>query len=229
VAEFDLVVVRGRRALAFFAPHLESERIEIIPGSISIPSRLPQGQRKFDLIYVGRLEEIKQPEQVVEVVDQLRKQFADIKVVMVGDGELGLELKRLVEERGLEKNLSFLGKRTDVPALLAKSKVFVLTSRSEGLSIAMAEAMAAGAVPVVPDVGDLRDLIRNRENGFVVPPNTVLAYAARITEILRDDRLRAELSRSAYRTVTDYSSLEIITEKWNRQLEPHIGLPERTP
>ena len=116
-------------------------------------------------------------------------EWADVVVwlaAIVGDGRLREELEVYAESLGLTENIEFLGKRKDVEELLMHSKVFVLPSKSEGLSIAMIEAMSAGVVPVVPDVGDLGDRVIDGVNGYLIEPNKIEEYAEIILSLLQD-------------------------------------------
>ena len=69
-------------------------------------------------------------------------------------------------------------------SILIRSKIFVLTSRTEGLSIAMAEAMASGVVPVVANVGDLADLVVDGVTGFLVTLDNVPEFVQRAALLL---------------------------------------------
>ena len=101
-------------------------------------------------------------------------------------------------------------------------------SRSEGLSIAMAEAMASGAVPVVANVGDLADLVADGNNGFLIEPGNVAQYADRAVELLENaDRWR-ELSAAATRAAHAAHSIERVSSLWRDGLLPFCGPPAHT-
>src|SRR6185295_3759408 len=114
--------------------------------------------------------------------------------------------------------IRFMGQRADVDELLAASRLFVLTSRWEGLSIAMLEAMAAGAVPVVADVGDLRDAIQQGQNGFIVEPDDISGYAAAAIRLLTDEQTWNDCSRRATQSALATSGTDAIAQQWQRHL-----------
>ena len=87
----------------------------------------------------------------------------------------------------------------------------------------MAEAMAAGTVPVVADVGDLKDLVADGRNGYLVRPNCLEDYSERIVSLLKDDRLRLKLSRAAVKAASSYCSLDRISSLWREHLFKTIG------
>ena len=122
-------------------------------------------------------------------------------------------------ETGVAGHVEFAGKIEDVEARLARTKTFVLTSRTEGLSIAMSEAMAAGVVPVVADVGELGDLVRSGVNGFLVPPGRITEFAERIVTLLSDRSLWSRASAAAVKSVLDYNGKEAVAARWRETLQ----------
>ena len=101
---------------------------------------------------------------------------------------------------------------------MASSKVFVMTSKTEGMSIAMAEAMACGVVPVVADVGELGDLVTDNVNGYLVKPNNIDEYAKKVISLLQDQVLWEKYSNRAIEVARSYCDVKIITKKWHQNL-----------
>jgi glycosyltransferase involved in cell wall biosynthesis len=223
VRQFELVVVRGNRAKEFFAARNIKRTVAIITGSVNGCEQLPQDDRDIDLIYVGRLSSIKQVHQFVAIVDAIRHTMPGVRAAIVGDGPLQTDLRACANELGLARNIEFLGKRKDVEAFLARSRVFVLTSKSEGLSIAMAEAMAAGVVPVVADVGELRDLVADGVNGYLIEPNNVNQYARRALSLLRDEELWTQYSLRAIEAARRHCDIEVVSQKWSQVLRDVVS------
>lgn len=213
---FDAIIVRGERTREYLATHTRARHIAVITGSVD--SRrfacFDQGQRDYDIVFVGRLAPVKQPHHVIEVIKRLAARQPGVRAAVVGDGPLMESTRQAAIENGLERNVDFLGHRDEVPEILQRSKVFLLTSKSEGLSIALAEAMTAGCVPVVADVGDLRDLVKNGLTGWLVPPGDFDAYASRIDELLGDEALRQTLSQNAREDALGLTALENVTARW---------------
>ena len=147
---------------------------------------------------------VKRPDRVLSVALSILQQRPTLRAAIVGSGPLMDELKEEAQRLGLESNVEFLGHVERVEDVVRRAKTFILTSRSEGLSIALAEAMAAGAVPVVADVGELGDLVLNGKTGWRISQADVAGYANRIAQILADDGSRHALSgaASADRAVT---------------------------
>lgn len=218
IRHFDLIVVRGNKGRAFLADYGIADNVVIITGSVKGVLDPVQTDRSIDVVFVGRLNPIKQVDQFIEIVHRVSQTIPEVKAAIVGDGPLMKDLKSDVERRHLSGNVEFLGKREDVEAILGRSKVFVLTSKSEGSSIAMAEAMSVGAVPVVANVGELADLVQNGVNGYVIEPNAVDRYVAVIQSLLNDAEHWARLSDNAAQTARQSCHLDAISDRWRRCL-----------
>jgi len=219
---FDLIIVRGNKAREYLVSHDIKRPVAIITGSVQNGQLLSKNNRDIHLIFVGRLSPIKQVDQFIKIVKAVSHVIISVKASIVGDGPLMAEMKEYASRLGIMNNIEFLGKRKDVEEILARSKIFVLTSKSEGLSIAMAEAMAAGVVPVVADVGDLGDLVINGTNGHLVSPNNIEEYKDRILALLRDDSLWSQYSRCAIDAARRHCDIEVVAGKWRQHLHDTV-------
>jgi len=201
VAGFDLVVTMGGRARDFFRASGVTGGIQVISGGIDADRFVSgSGPPAWDVVFVGRLAPIKQVDLLLRALVVVKREIPGVRAVIVGDGPLRQELERMAVTLELEDTVEFAGQREDVSSILGRSKVFVLTSKTEGLSLALMEAMMAGIPAVVPDVGDLGELVRHGENGFLVDVQTPERFAERIAAILKDGAMRgrfAEAARSA--------------------------------
>ncbi len=223
VRRFELVVVRGNRAKEFLATKDVKGSVAIITGAVNSCLQLPQEDREIHLVFVGRLSPIKQVHQFIVIVDAIKRVMPNVRAAIVGDGPLMADLRAYTEELELIDNIEFLGKRKDVKSLMACSRVFVLTSKSEGLSIAMAESMAAGVVPAVADVGELGDLVTDGVNGYLIEPNNIEEYAKRITSLLQDHALWTQFSRKAIESARRHCGIESVSKKWQQHLREAVS------
>jgi len=220
---FELIVVRGNKAKRFLTAHDMKGSIAIVTGSVHNYLQLPQADREIHLIFLGRLVPTKQVDQFITIVGAVFRVMPSVKAAIIGDGPLMTDLQNYTEELGLTRNIEFLGKQRDVESLLIRSKVFVLTSKSEGLSIAMAEAMVAGVVPVVADVGELGDLVTDGVNGYLIEPNNVDEYANRIISLLRNDPMWTQFSHKAIEAAKEHCDIELVSEKWRKYLRDAVS------
>ena len=219
IRQFDLVVVRGNKGKAFLDGYGITDNVAIITGSVKGDIQLAKTDRQIDLIFVGRLNPIKQVDQFIRIVQEVSRVIPSVKAVIVGDGPLMPDIQIRTEKLGLAENIEFLGKREDVERILARSKVFVLTSKSEGLSIAMAEAMMAGTVPVVANVGELADLVHDGINGYLIEPNDIHEYVRNILSLLQDQKQWSQLSFNAIEASRSYCHVDVISEKWRQSIQ----------
>ena len=137
---------------------------------------------------------------------------------MVGDGPLFEQLTEMSRRLGLEANIQFVGYQSDIASWLKRAKIFVLTSVSEGLSLAMMEAMASGLPAIVPDTGDLGDLVNDHVNGYLVREPSAKSFAACILDLLTDPDKLSRFSLSARASVERYS-IAHASGQWTRILE----------
>jgi glycosyltransferase involved in cell wall biosynthesis len=123
----------------------------------------------------------------------------------------------MTSELGIAKNITFVGHQKNVEAWLRKAKVFVLTSDSEGLSLALMEAMLCGLPAVVPLVGDLDELVEDGINGYLVAERTPEAFAKRLHDLLTDESRLARFSEAARRSAKRYE-IGATVQLWDKIL-----------
>ena len=220
---FELVVVRGNKAKEFLTAQNVRGSVAVITGSVNATCASGQPDRGIHLIFVGRLSPAKQVYQFIVVVDAIRRIMPSVGAAIVGDGPLMMDLQAYARQLGLVENIEFLGKQEDVQAYLVRSKVFVLTSKSEGLSIAMAEAMSAGAVPVVSNVGDLGDLVTDGVNGYLIEPDNISQYSKRIVSLLQNKPMWTRFSHKAIEAAREHCDIEVVSEKWRQSLRDAVS------
>jgi glycosyltransferase involved in cell wall biosynthesis len=135
----------------------------------------------------------KRLDQLLRAVAIVRRGVPDVRLVLVGQGPLEGELRRLAFALDLDDRVVFTGFREDAPRVCSTFDVFALASEHEGLSIALIEALALGRPAVVTDVGGLAEVIEDGRQGYLVPVGRESALASRIVELLQDPELRARM------------------------------------
>jgi len=149
----------------------------------------------YDMIYIGRLTYQKNPQRLMQLCALAKQKKPDIRLAVVGTGELEEETKSLCSELGIAENVDFLGFQSNPMKMLSCSKCLILPSRWEGTPMCALEAMALG-VPVVSTPTDgLVDLIDEGENGFLSEEDAV--FADRVVQLATDSALRETMSRNA--------------------------------
>ncbi len=215
VVEFDLVVTMGSRGKAFFRERGVVGDIRVISGGIDADRfGAACGPPTWDVVFVGRLAPIKRIDLLLRALVIVKREIPGVRAVIVGDGPLRQELETLAVTLGLGDSVEFAGQRADVSSILEKSRVFVLTSKTEGLSLALMEAMMAGIPAVVSDVGDLRDLVRHEENGFLVDVQTPDRFAEWIAAILKDGAMWGRFAEAARSAMEKRETLYVV-KQWD--------------
>jgi glycosyltransferase involved in cell wall biosynthesis len=171
---------------------------------------------------IGRLEPIKNYRLALRALARLRPASPGgvaPMLVLVGDGSQRGELEAMTRDLGLESRVRFLGWRTDAERLYGAFDLFTLTSRSEGTSISLLEAMSTGVCPVVTDVGGNRAALGSDLASLLVPDDDDGALAAAWQSQLDDPGLRRTMGARARARVESAFSLE-------RMIDQHAALYE---
>jgi glycosyltransferase involved in cell wall biosynthesis len=188
-----------------------SSRLVTIPSGIPVASKLPQrifnASQPLKLIYTGRLVELqKRVFDLPKIMMALQERGVSVELTIVGDGAEANELQDKFQsfiERG---NVRFLGTlpNEQVLELYEQHDVFLLTSDFEGMPVSLLEAMGKGCVPVVTDiVSGIPELVQNGVQGFRVPVGNIEQFADCITKLQQSVQLRQEMSRNAYRKISE--------------------------
>jgi len=145
---------------------------------------------------------------LLEAVAAVARDGVDLRLAVVGEGHWGRPLViKKAEELGIAHRVHVLGFRDDVPRVLAGSDLFVLPTPSEGLSIAIMEAMAAALPVVATAVGGNPELVEPGITGLLVPAGNAAALAAALREIAGDPTRRRAMGRAAQsRVVLDFTA-----------------------
>lgn len=170
---------------------------------------------------VANLRRSKGHEYFVEAARKVMDSIPEARFVAVGEIEEGIakRMKARVQQLGLENHFFILGFRADIPGILQGLDVFVLSSVSEGLSIATIEAMAAGKPVVVTRSGGPEEVVEDGRTGLLVPPSDADSLAAGICEILRNPQLAKSLGRSARAVVESRFSLARMVKEYESLYE----------
>jgi lipopolysaccharide/colanic/teichoic acid biosynthesis glycosyltransferase/glycosyltransferase involved in cell wall biosynthesis len=155
---------------------------------------------------VARLAYQKDPLTYLAAARRVVAEAANVKFVLIGDGPLRPSCESYIRANGLTDKVFILGFRADVRRLLPDLDIFVLSSKFEGLPITVIEAMLAGLPVVATDVGGVGELVRDGQNGFLVPAGSADGLADRVVRLARDATLRStmgELGRKIARSRFD--------------------------
>jgi glycosyltransferase involved in cell wall biosynthesis len=188
--------------------HLPADRVSVIPNGLDLErfdaqrsqppiAPLPQLEGKVVIAHVANMTHpVKAQELLFEAMARLLPRVPQAALLLVGDGPRRHQLEAIAGSQGIAGSVHFLGRRPDVPAILARSHIGVLCSSAEGLSNAIIEGMAASLPMVDSDAGGNPELVRDGESGFVVMAGSAACLAARLEHLAKAPELRTRMGQA---------------------------------
>jgi glycosyltransferase involved in cell wall biosynthesis len=161
---------------------------------------------------VGRLTPVKNHRLFLDAAVGVLAVRPDVHFLIVGDGEIGPEIRALARSRGLIEHLTFTGWRYDLPRIYADLDILVSCSNNEGTPFTIIEAMAAGCPVVATRVGGVPDLVHDQTTGLLVPPAQAQPLIAAILRLLSDADLARALTRSAADAARRFSTARLASD-----------------
>ena len=161
---------------------------------------------KLNILFQGRMEKRKGFPHMLRAYAQVRWQFPNCRLLVVGPGNMDRESARVIGERGLE-DVHFLGyaSNEDLPRYYRTADVFCSPALgNESMGIVLIQAMAAGRAVVASDIAGHRSVITNENNGLLADPLDEEGFAATLIRLLRDAGLRSTIANTGSETVARY-------------------------
>ena len=146
---------------------------------------------------VGRLNPVKAQERMVELCGDLLSVGVPVKLVLAGDGQCRRDLELKVNQLGIASHVSFIGETQDVPSFLHSLDLFLLTSHTEGYSMALVEASAAGLPILATNVGGNSEIVNDGETGYLVQPEDRKGLLERALLLYNNKSLRVSMGKKA--------------------------------
>jgi glycosyltransferase involved in cell wall biosynthesis len=225
--DLSLAVSRGVKDYLVAEIGLDPAKIRVVPNGVDLAALdaarpgpivrrelgLPEGVPVIGL--VGRLDHWgKGHKELFQAMVSLQASHP-VCALIVGGGRRQAEMRELAASLGLGESVHFLGQRQDVPDLLQAMDILVLPSYSEGVSLALLEAMAAGLPVIATAVGGLPDVVADAETGLLIPPKDAAALAGAITRLLTDPARAQQLGANARTHVRERYSLDRLGREIN--------------
>jgi N-acetyl-alpha-D-glucosaminyl L-malate synthase BshA len=194
--------------------------VEIIPNFVNCDVFLPledHGRRREFatdeeklLVHLSNFRPVKRIPDVVEIFAMVRKEIP-AKLLFIGDGPERTIGEWMVREKGLTRDVVFMGKQNQVQNLLGVADVMLLPSDLESFGLAALEAMACGVPSVCSRVGGVPEVITDGVEGYLVPPRDVNTMAERTLRILTEPGRRETMGKAArQRASTEFCATKII-------------------
>lgn len=190
------------------------KKIEIIGNPIDTREILQKAKeeknnKEYDILYLGRLSQEKNPIEYIEIVHKISKSMPNIKCAMIGDGPLKEECKNLIKEERLEQTIEMLGFLENPYAILKNAKVMCITSNWEGFGLAAIEALTLGVPVITRNVGGLKNIVDDTCGKLV---ENKKEYIEEIEKLLNEEELRKEKSKKAIQKAKNLENIETYTK-----------------
>jgi glycosyltransferase involved in cell wall biosynthesis len=232
----DWVVAVSEAAAAALRSRVVSDprRVLVIPNGIVTGQFAKKGDRRrlrgelgldedhLVIGSIGRLQPVKGYDVMLEALALLRRRWPDghrVLLVLAGDGSQRTALEAQAARLGITDSVRLLGWRDDVHELHAGFDLFSLSSRSEGMSISLLEAMAAGLCPVVTDVGGNAEVLGPGLGELLTPPEDPSALALAWERVLADPACREDRARAAQQRATELFDVSRMVAQYERLYE----------
>ncbi len=167
------------------------------------------------IFFSGRLIVEKGLLDLVKCAEYVCKAHPSICFVLAGSGPLENSLRKLIEKKRLQSNFSLVGNvgRNDILKYYQNSRIFVLPSIYESFPNTLLEAMACGLPVVTTRVCDAPRIVKDGENGLLVPPRNPFSLAQALLRLLEDETLRKKMGKACRKRVENLYSLDSLCER----------------
>lgn len=172
---------------------------------LHLPSKLEKQPLTF--LQVSNLYKQKRADVTICAFSQIKKEYPDARLTIVGKGPEMANLENLCRELNLLDCVMFTGQISNEQVLeeMAKAQFFIMPSVREGFGIVYIEAMACGCVTIGTEGEGIADLIVSGENGFLVPPDDSTAIASTIVRCLEEPALSTEIAEAGKEAVSGFT------------------------
>lgn len=202
---------------------INCDKIAVIPNGVDF-REFNECKRKLPLegdpaiLNIGFISKVKGFDILVEAMAKLRSELPDMKLHIVGQGPKCYS--DLAKKKGIEKLVVFHGKapHSMVPSYLKSADICVVASRLENFPITVLEAMASGTPLIASNIGSLREIISNGEDGILFKTENADSLAEAILTLYRDLDLRKKVSQNALKKAAEHD--------WGNIAEKYVSLYE---
>lgn len=193
-----------------------ANHISVIPNGLDISSFLTRLGEPIEkspndkkiILCTARLAEIKGHKYLLRALRKLKKVRVDWECWLAGDGNMKKKLEAQCKKLDVQKQVRFLGKRNDIPKLLNRSDIFVLSSLQENCPYAVIEAQIAGKPVVVSNAGGIPELVNHKVTGLLSPAGKSTDLYKNLKLILEDSSLRTTLADNGKQQALEHGSLD---------------------
>jgi len=221
-----LVCVSSAQQQAIIKAGFDKSRVVLIPNGVDLSQfagrepHLPLMDRRRDhltlpadkkiIVQVANMVPDKDFETLLKAIRLLRDTRSDFHLVLIGRGVDSKQMQDTVSQLNLTEQITLAGVRDDVPEILTRADMLILSSKQESFGLCVLEGMAAGLPVIVSDLPALAELVEHGKEGFRVPPADSDALAAAIAKLLDDASLRKQMGCRGQEKARQFSVSQMV-------------------
>lgn len=219
------VILQTEEAKKFFPRYIRKKAVILKNPLNGEFIREPyRGKRNGKIVSVGRIDDNKNHAMLIKAFARIADEFPQSGLLICGEGERRKDLIDLCKQLGVSNRVSLPGSVSNVAEKIAQSSVFALCSDSEGMPNALIEAMCLGIPCISTDCpcGGPGELIKDGENGFLIPVRDEDALTDRLRTLLGDPVLAAKIGFNAAKLAQEYHP-DRVNRQWQEYLFSRMG------
>jgi glycosyltransferase involved in cell wall biosynthesis len=220
----DIVPARKARVV-LNGIHTDCPQVDVPLQRAAARRLLAAGDDQFVAGCVGRLVELKNHAAALRAVARQAEAIPQLRLVLIGGGPLRGNLEALARELGIADRVLFLGERNDTRELLPGLDAFLMPSLTEGHSIALLEAMAAGSSIIATRVGGNAEIVSHEHTGLLVAADDDESMSTALSRLVADRGFAARLGAEARSWALDHVSVRAMADAYQAVYAEALGHP----
>lgn len=199
-----------------YLPNFPVKGIKVIDNTIL---KKVEGKR---IVSLANLREQKNHFLLLEVAKKLKKQYTEWTFHLVGkdfDDDYSNQIKKLIQDYELADNVFLYGSKEDIENILNQSSIAILTSKSEGLPVALLEYGLYKKAVVVTNVGEIPNIVQNGNNGYIVKTGSLDLFYNSLVDLIENEALRTNFGNALFNTIEKEYSAESVMKNYLNWLQ----------
>jgi len=214
----NALVEETEKKLCVIPGNIETVYNFINPKSFNPELRSPEingENNKTIILHISNLRAVKRPLDVIRIFQGIHRYMGDqVELHVVGEGPLQYDMASLVDQLGLEKNVQFLGIRSEIGALMASSDLFLLPSQQESFGLVALESMACGVPVLASKVGGLPEVIEDGRTGFLFDVGNIDEAVEKAVKVLKNRELYNSIRQQGLKDAEERFSMKQIVDRY---------------
>ena len=227
---FDGILVVNQKLKIWAEQTLHFKNVVYLPNFPSKENKISsqtvlRGNPRKRIVSLANLRVQKDHFLVLEVAKKIKLSHPEWTFHLVGkdfEDDYSKKIKGLISDFNLEDMIFVYGSQQNIKSILNQADIGVLTSKSEGLPVALLEYGLYEKPVVVTNVGEISLVIQDGINGFLVEPASVELFYDSVVKLIENDSLRADFGKALQKTITNNYSEEAVIQQYSRWLENSI-------